>query len=473
MKRILCLVLSCIFACGLALTAKETVHLKNGSVIKGDIIEETPGTSLKIRTSDGNIFVYKMDDIELIEKNTASDSENGCNTRHRKLDFSLSTGFNVATKGGGGSVPVDVTISKRFSPYFSAGIATGVEIGTSDGAKPIIPILADFRGFLPLRNTKITPFANLRLGYAVNTADSYTVGSGKHKFTVEQPNYVTFSIMPGVRMPLSHRVDLDLALGYEHYISTGSNGGGTGAFAIRAGFNFHASTDPGYHKEKKPRHVNPVWDSGLEFAIEANGIDEYGGSLLIGYKWSPKFSIALGVGVNHRTYEINNGVETYYKEADCTGDVLYSSTMWWGDANSNFLKLYLRGQYRMLDRKFSPIASVDLGYTTDTYDNSENGSSQFYSWREFDLKENPKGFFVRPAIGVSMRMGSNSYLELRAGYNFTPGVSSLDIYQNKKGTLGNYRREYNSLSLVREGKSLSHLFVALSYKHTFSLFSRH
>lgn len=471
MKRFLCMVLLCILASGLALTAKETVHLKNGSVINGVIIEETPGVSLKIQTSDGNIFVYNMDEIATIQRNVNSEPDMGCNVRHRRLDFSVATGFNVATKGGSGNIPVDITVSKRFSPFLSAGLSTGIEIGTGDGAKPVIPIAAEVRAYMPLRSTKVTPFAGIRLGYAINTAESYTVGSGKHKVTVDPPNAVLFSVMPGVRIPLSHRTDIDLAIGYQHYITTGSDGSGSGAFAIRAGFNFHASTA---NHAKKPRHINPVWDSGIEIGVEASGIGEYGGSVLLGYKLNPKWSFALGAGASYMDYyEIPEGTKYLYAEPGCTGEAIPISAFRCSDSKSLFFNLYVRAQYRMLDKKFSPIASIDLGYTTDRYDNGVPDTEwrNIKPWEREDIDMNPNGVFVRPALGVSMRMGSNSYLELRAGYNFRPGVPSLNLHEDVSGSVGKY--DYQSLSLERKGKSLSNFFVGLSYKHTFSLFSRH
>lgn len=44
------------------------VRLKNGSVIKGSLIEHIPGTSIKIQTKDGNLFVFKIDEVELISR---------------------------------------------------------------------------------------------------------------------------------------------------------------------------------------------------------------------------------------------------------------------------------------------------------------------------------------------------------------------------------------------------------------------
>ncbi len=49
----------------------DVVYLKNGSVIRGVIIEQVPNVSLKLQTKDGNIFVYKMEEVERITKELA------------------------------------------------------------------------------------------------------------------------------------------------------------------------------------------------------------------------------------------------------------------------------------------------------------------------------------------------------------------------------------------------------------------
>lgn len=54
--------------CALAQEKKDVVYLKNGSVIKGEITEMIPNENIKIKTNDGNIFVYSFAEIEKIEK---------------------------------------------------------------------------------------------------------------------------------------------------------------------------------------------------------------------------------------------------------------------------------------------------------------------------------------------------------------------------------------------------------------------
>ena len=47
---------------------QDVIYLKNGTVIHGTIIEQIPGVSMKIQTKDGNIFVFKTEEIEKITK---------------------------------------------------------------------------------------------------------------------------------------------------------------------------------------------------------------------------------------------------------------------------------------------------------------------------------------------------------------------------------------------------------------------
>lgn len=46
----------------------DIVYLKNGSIIRGIVIEQIPNVSIKIQTKDGSIFVYKMEEVEKITK---------------------------------------------------------------------------------------------------------------------------------------------------------------------------------------------------------------------------------------------------------------------------------------------------------------------------------------------------------------------------------------------------------------------
>ncbi len=49
---------------------QDVVYLKDGSVIRGTIVEQIPGESILIETADGNRFRYLMDQIQRIAKET-------------------------------------------------------------------------------------------------------------------------------------------------------------------------------------------------------------------------------------------------------------------------------------------------------------------------------------------------------------------------------------------------------------------
>jgi len=49
-------------------TYEDVVYLKNGSIIRGVIIEQILNQSIKIQTKDNSLFVFNMDEIEKITK---------------------------------------------------------------------------------------------------------------------------------------------------------------------------------------------------------------------------------------------------------------------------------------------------------------------------------------------------------------------------------------------------------------------
>ena len=64
-----------IIACAICATCaiaqnnlQDVVYLKNGSIIRGTIIEQVPGESIKLSTADGSVFTYPMSDVDRMTK---------------------------------------------------------------------------------------------------------------------------------------------------------------------------------------------------------------------------------------------------------------------------------------------------------------------------------------------------------------------------------------------------------------------
>ncbi|MBI5806609.1 hypothetical protein HZA73_11315 [candidate division TA06 bacterium] len=52
--------------CPAQILAQDVVYLKNGSIIKGKIVEFIPDSGLKIQTADGSIYAYSMSEVKKI-----------------------------------------------------------------------------------------------------------------------------------------------------------------------------------------------------------------------------------------------------------------------------------------------------------------------------------------------------------------------------------------------------------------------
>lgn len=70
---------------------RDIVHLKNGSVIKGMIIEQIPNKQIKLETSDGSVFVYEMDEIEKMSKEKIESSSSFFSYSGKNTDISSPT----------------------------------------------------------------------------------------------------------------------------------------------------------------------------------------------------------------------------------------------------------------------------------------------------------------------------------------------------------------------------------------------
>ena len=111
---------------------RDAVYLKNGSVIKGEIIEQVPNKSIKIQTSDGNIFVYDFSEIEKITKEPiasqskirteeVSSSEQELGSQNIPKGFHMHDGFYLSLNGGPafGSIKMNATNTSFNTMEFS------------------------------------------------------------------------------------------------------------------------------------------------------------------------------------------------------------------------------------------------------------------------------------------------------------------------------------------------------------------
>ena len=201
---------------------KEVVYLKNGSIIKGMIIEEIPNKSLKIETSDGSIFVCDIKDVEKITKERVSSSSTSRNTNRRVTSVSTSTSWSSTDLGdkldikgykgfvdlgytagvgdyGTGRVELTTSHGYQFNSYLFVGGGTGFQY-YHEAETFTMPIFADIRA--NFMKGPIVPFVGFKAGYTFDLSED-AGGLGCY-----------LSPSAGVKLAVSSGVALNLSVGY-------------------------------------------------------------------------------------------------------------------------------------------------------------------------------------------------------------------------------------------------------------------
>lgn len=405
---------------GLSLSAQrtnETVYLKNGSVIHGEIVEQVPGKSLTIKTRDGNTFVYDVNEVERITKERAEERHG-----HRGLDFSVEGGL-LANKGGASGYGA-IEAGKRFNEYFYWGLGAGVGNGSGDGVA--IPVFTTFKAYFPTSSGKIEPNLAFQVGTAFNTDSYEDLVSG-----------LDVSFMPGFTIPIGQKVDFNFNAGYNCGINF--RGGAVGhSFKALIGFSFHQPWDKSLMK------IVPTRDSGIQYTLEGgagiggNSLKRYGGGIVLSYKWNPNISFGVGYNFSRLTETELNVTELL--------EINYSSFSVFGGDATSVHSVFLRGQYRLWDKKFSPFGSLDVGIRRYTYDEFIRGAGAS-DHSSFEIQSTKGSILLTPAIGGSLRTTNNSYFEFKLGYNLASRG-----FENEHG------------DKIRKG--IGDFFLSVGYTHT-------
>ncbi len=131
------------------------------------------------------------------------------------------------------------------------------------------------------------------------------------------------------------------------------------------------------NSEKKSADINHLanFQGGIEFGYGV-GIGEYGiNNLRINviseYKFNPYFSMGLGLGAR-----------LYYEDPSCIG-----------------IPIFVHFMVRFLDAKVSPFLTSNIGYALNVFE-----------------YRNGNGFMFNPSVGVSIKSGDQSFINIGLGY---------------------------------------------------------
>lgn len=416
---------------------ENIIYLYNGSIIKGEILEQIPNKTIKTRTADGSIFVYKMSEVSKIIKEETQ-TENTNFVKRKSLEYKLGLGYliGVGDYKKTSIVPMEFGLGKQINKNFYIGGSLGAWIGTNEGAKTPISLSLDTKVLFPGKSS-ITPFWDLNLSYGIVTGTYEQIKYGGYNSyddyeteTVKYPDIISVQLMPGIKLPLSKRADFFLAAGYTHSFQIKGNTNG-GYFSIKTGLMFHKSPDKP-QKERKKKASQPTREKGFLWTLEGgmNFKNDINGGLdmIFGAKINPHLNLGIGLGYDLTSpfsYS-ENAIEIITSKEELSGsDEISHSLSPFELSDLTMLKTYFRGVYRILDKRFSPIITCDLGlryyiYGTDNVYDPQNMSNTDYK----KILGDPQkiGFFASPAIGFSLRTTNNSYIEVKGGYSMAPNI---------------------------------------------------
>lgn len=332
----------------------------------------------------------------------AQENKYGIDGKHRGLDFSINAGYNagVGDMKGSSFLPLEIGVGKQFHPNLYIGVRSGAWVAVSDKATAQIPIMSDFKVMFPSSSVgKLKPIINARFGYLLNTEGGKEIEvedgeGGTISAKSESVDMIVMELMPGVQIPISKTADFILSAGYTHGFAT-KGGGGGGFFSVKTAINFHKRDT-----KRPPREKVETRDKGLQYTIEgvANNRTQFGGggNLVFTYKLNPHISIGAGGGYHaFSPYNQKSEGDDYiqYIERGVEYKLCYQSDI-------QMYNFFARGNYRLTDRRFSPMATMDIGVR------KYNIDEDFYGYQEnlYEVLGFPStSLYVAPAIGVSIR----------------------------------------------------------------------
>lgn len=134
----------------------DVVYLKNGSILRGEIIKRTEGKAIKIKTA-GNVYVIRLEKIKKVKTEKVANS-----SYIKKEGYINHTGIDLLTGGGKPAVRVRMVNGYQFSTNLSAGVGVGFVL--YDDPLNLIPLFVDLRYKFLRANS--TPFVSFKGGYS-------------------------------------------------------------------------------------------------------------------------------------------------------------------------------------------------------------------------------------------------------------------------------------------------------------------
>lgn len=192
----------------------DIVYLKNGSIIKGSIIEYNQDKKIKIKTIDNYTWEFNIDDVKEIKR------EEGAIELNESIDYLIDGFINYTTLGlliGNGNnnkqAPFSVMMTNGY--LFNKKIGVGAGFGIEFYEETMLPVYIDLKYHFNQR--KISPFVAIQGGYSFSLEDN---DNSDNIYNYEQKYLGGYFFNPeiGMLINLQSYNALLFSLGYRHQL---------------------------------------------------------------------------------------------------------------------------------------------------------------------------------------------------------------------------------------------------------------
>ncbi len=204
-------------------TSWDVVTLKNGSILKGNVLEMIPDSIIKLKLEGGSIFVLGFDEVEKItkEEGLANESLTGKSKTALKRDLNpffypdntyrgtFETAFLPGNNGNGVQISLSVQSTHNwvFSSLLSAGLGVAAERYNSEFS--VLSVFANVRGDL-FNDYQVRPYYFLKAGYGF-----YLPGKTK-QFLIDYSGGPSFGGHVGLHFHSRNRSSYYLGMGWQY-----------------------------------------------------------------------------------------------------------------------------------------------------------------------------------------------------------------------------------------------------------------
>lgn len=189
---------------------EQVLYLKNGSIIRGDLIEQTQDV-VKMRIYGGSVFVFPASDVVKI----VSEERFVPQGRRQKGEFTIKEhGFYQTLSAGmlfrryeNNNFQARYSAGYHFNRHLAVGLQTGVNsIDFSwNIAQTSLPVMAEVRGYWTKQ--PFSPYYAAQFGYAFDATQTTDE-------LLESKGGVTFSPKIGVQLPSRSNAAFFVEVGY-------------------------------------------------------------------------------------------------------------------------------------------------------------------------------------------------------------------------------------------------------------------